>query len=92
MDTIDRSSSVPPGTAYRYRSRTLEVVWHTSVPQDDEAAIAYFHAVTRHGREINPVFVERIVQNPEGGETVTTLDTIFDPTTNQTKPYSEFTF
>jgi len=90
MDTTERNSSASDGIAYRYRNSKMTIVWHTSVPQDDEAAIAYFHAVTRHGKEINPVFVERVKYVFGKGEVVTVLDTVFDPKTAQTMPYAQF--
>lgn len=73
--------------SYRYRDASLKLIWHTSVPKDNEAALAYFHVVTRFGKEYNPVYVERITRDANGdNEKVTTLRWMFDPETAQTKP------
>lgn len=75
--------------SYRYRDADLKVIWHTSVPKDNEAALAYFHVVTRFGKEYKPVYVERITRDKSGeNEKVTMLKWMFDPELNETKPFS----
>ena len=54
---MEEAASEVPG--YRYLDGKLEVIWTTSVPKDDEAAVAYFHTVMRFGPEYKPVFVQR---------------------------------
>ncbi len=74
--------------AYRYRGQDLAVVWHTSVPRDDEAALAYFHVISRFGKDFKPVYCERITRDENGdNETVTMLQEIFDPVNCETRPF-----
>ena len=88
MEPVESTSSVSTPRVYRYRDAQLNEVFHTSVPKDDEAAIAYFHTVVRFGPSHKPVFVERVEQVPGEGEVSTALDTVFDPETMETKPYA----
>lgn len=75
--------------SYRYRDAQLAVIWQTSVPKDDEAALAYFHVVQRFGPEFEPVYCERLDRDPESGhETPVMLREIFDPETHTTKPFT----
>lgn len=88
QNTDDASTEIAQ-LAYRYRDANLAVIWHTSVPKDDEAALAYFHVVQRFGKEYAPVYCERIDRDADGGsEKVTMLKEIFDPATHETKPFS----
>jgi len=83
----ERTSSEDVLPTYRYRAADFTVVWQTSVPKDDEAAIAYFHAVVRFGPDYKPVYCERI-DRPEGeGEKYTMLKEVFDPLSMETKPF-----
>lgn len=77
------TESFPP--SYRYRNAKFQIIWQTSVPKDDEAALAYFHVVTRFGPEYAPVYVERI-DRTEDGEKATALQEAFDPVNCVTKP------
>jgi len=85
MEHTEASSELVPAT-YRYRGPDLSVIWQTSVPRDDEAAIAYFHSVVRFGPNFKPVYVERITRD-ESGEHYTMLKEMFDPELMQTKPF-----
>lgn len=76
------SETFPP--TYRYRDVSLNIIWQTSVPRDDEAALAYFHTVVRFGPAYAPVYCERI-ERPEGeSERAIMLRTCFDPETMST--------
>lgn len=57
-DIIDRpeAESVP---GYQYYDDQLNVIWVTSVPKDDEAAIAYFHSLMRMSEGFRPKYVAR---------------------------------
>lgn len=85
MDEVERSSEQPAPT-YRYRDAQLNIVWQTSVPKDDEAALGYFHAVVRFGPRFKPVYCERIDRS-EAGEKYTMLLEVFDPVSMETKPF-----
>lgn len=74
--------------SYRYRDANLRVIWQTSVPKDDEAALAYFHAVSRFSKDFKPVYCERLTRDESGYETATMLREIFDPDNYSTKPFS----
>ena len=50
--------------SYQYYDENLNVIWVTSVPKDDEAAIAYFHAVMRFGSSFRPKYVAK--RQPDG--------------------------
>jgi hypothetical protein len=80
------SESAPP--SYRYRDAALKVIWQTSVPKDDESALAYFHSVVRFGPGFKPVYCERI-ERGEGitGEKYVMLTEVFDPEAMETKPF-----
>lgn len=89
-EPTDASSEVAL-PSYRYRDASLRVIWQTSVPKDDEAALAYFHTVVRFGSEYKPVYCERIERPEGGGEKYVMLKEMFDPALMVTKPY-EFGF
>jgi hypothetical protein len=87
-DDISTESSAP---AYRYRDAKFAVIWQTSVPRDDEAALAYFHAVCRFVKGGSmPVYCEAIERGEDGlgPETYRMLGEIFDPEMRSTKPFS----
>jgi hypothetical protein len=73
--------------SYRYRDAELRVIWQTSVPKDDEAALAYFHTVSRFSKDHKPVYCERLDRDEQGHETPTMLREIFDPDNYTTKPF-----
>ena len=76
-EPTDTSSEVAL-PSYRYRDASLRVIWQTSVPKDDEAALAYFHAVVRFGPDFKPVYCERIERPAGGGEKYVMLKEMFD--------------
>lgn len=81
-------SSESPQLSYRYRDGNLAVLWQTSVPKDDEAALGYFHTLMGFGKGYKPVYCERITRDPNGdNEQVKMLDEIFDPEARETKPF-----
>jgi predicted SpoU family rRNA methylase len=63
METVTEAPAPAPPTVenYQYRDAQLNVIWVTSVPKDDEAAIAYFHSILLFGKEFLPVYVEKKV-------------------------------
>lgn len=82
----DATESFP--SPYRYRDASLKLIWQTSVPKDDEAALAYFHVVSRFGKDYRPVYCERLDRDPVSGhETPVMLREVFDPDTYTTKPF-----
>lgn len=83
---VTSTSSETLAVSYRYRDQQLRVIWQTSVPKDDEAALAYFHVVSRFGPDYKPVYCEAITRD-EAGEHYRMLDEIFDPTTLSCKPF-----
>jgi hypothetical protein len=85
----EHTSSEGSAPAYRYRDASLQVIWQTSVPKDDEAALAYFHAVCRFSKDAKPVYCEAIERGEDGmgPETYRMLNEIFDPETFSTKPF-----
>jgi hypothetical protein len=44
---------------WQYYDANLNVIWVTSVPKDDEAAIAYFHSLMRMSEGFRPKYVAR---------------------------------
>lgn len=83
---VTDSSSESSAVSYRYRDAQLSVIWQTSVPKDDEAALAYFHVVTRFGPDFKPVYCEAITRD-EAGEHYRMLREIFDPAAMECKPF-----
>ncbi len=45
--------------SYQYYDENLNVIWVTSVPKDDEAAIAYFHSLMRMSQNFRPKYVAK---------------------------------
>lgn len=83
---VTSTSSETPAPVYRYRDRQLRVIWQTSVPKDDEAALAYFHVVTRFGPDFKPVYCEAITRDDDG-EHYRTLREVFDPEAMECRPF-----
>jgi hypothetical protein len=83
---ITDTSSESSAPVYRYRDAKLSVIWQTSVPKDDEAALAYFHVVSRFGPDYKPVYCEAISRD-EAGEHYRMLDEIFDNDAMSCKPF-----
>lgn len=80
------ASTESPQLSYRYRGADFAIIWQTSVPKDDEAALGYFHTLMGFGKGYKPVYCERITRDANGdNEDVFTLDEIFDPEARQTK-------
>lgn len=59
VQTLDANRPTPQVQSYQYYDDKLDVIWVTSVPKDDEAAIAYFHTVMRFGKEYWPKYVAK---------------------------------
>lgn len=78
------ASSVRSVENYRYLDAKLDIIWHTSIPKDDEAAVAYFHTLMRFGSQYRPVYVQRNVASANEGEKYETLPFTFDPDTYTT--------
>lgn len=85
---MERAESVSESAAasYRYRDAKLSVIWQTSVPKDDEAALAYFHAVVRFSPDMKPVYCEAITRD-DAGEHYRMLPEMFDPDSMSCKPF-----
>jgi hypothetical protein len=75
--TEKRITDEVPG--YQYRDANLDVIWVTSVPKDDEAAVAYFHSIMLFGKGYKPVYVERRVEGTASKYQM--LPFTFDPDT-----------
>lgn len=86
-DAAPQVSSEPAVSSYRYRDASLKVIWTTSVPKDDEAALAYFHTVDRFGPDFKPVYCERVVRTEGQSDRYQMLPDIFDPVEKYVKPY-----
>lgn len=84
IDKPEDASTVRPVENYRYWDAHLNVIWHTSVPKDDEAAVAYFHTIMQFGKGYKPVYVEKNFAPPNQGEEYIMLPYIFDPETRTT--------
>lgn len=63
---------------YRYRDGDLRVIHQTSVPKDDEAALAYFHTICLFGPAYRPVYVEHRTSAWNEAEVFETLPYMFD--------------
>lgn len=74
-----RAQPVEEANNYRYRDAQLDVIWHTSVPKDDEAAIAYFHTLMRLADGFRPVYLEKRVKGEDGIEKYEMIRVQFDP-------------
>lgn len=86
---VTEASAESSAPAYRYRDAKLSVIWQTSVPKDDEAALAYFHFVMRNAGGPIPVYCEAIERGPDGlgPETYRMLNEVFDAETYSTKRF-----
>lgn len=78
-------SSVSPVQNYRYRDAQLNIIWTTSVPKDDEAAVAYFHTIMQFGKGFKPVYLEKNFAEANQGEDYIMLPYVFDPETRTTE-------
>lgn len=86
---VTEASAESFAPAYRYRDAKLSVIWQTSVPKDDEAALAYFHFVVRNCGGVVPKYCEAITRDDEG-EHYRMLPEMYDPETYSTRPYSVY--
>jgi hypothetical protein len=77
-DIIERPTMDAAG--WQYYDANLNVIWVTSVPKDEEAAIAYFHALMRMG-DFRPKYVAE--RQPDG--TYKALKVTFDCDTYTTE-------
>ena len=77
METVTEEQAVAmePAAGWQYYDANLNVIWVTSVPKDEEAAIAYFHTVMRFGEGFRPKYVAQ--RQPDG--TYKALKVTFDP-------------